>query len=129
MLDLRAPALSEVQRMVKRAFDLVVCFFSLPFSLPLIAGIALAVKLDSPGPIFYRAHRIGENGRVFGMLKFRTMVCNADQLPQPGHVPRRRRQPHPQEPGRPARHPLSAASCAAPAWTSCPSCSMCCAAR
>jgi exopolysaccharide biosynthesis polyprenyl glycosylphosphotransferase len=80
MLDLRAPALSEVQRLVKRAFDLVVCFFSLPLSLPLIGGIALAVKLDSPGPAFYRARRMGENGRTFGMLKFRSMVCNADQL-------------------------------------------------
>ena len=84
MLDLRAPALNEYQRLVKRAFDLVVCFFSLPLSLPFIAGIALAVRLDSPGPAFYRAQRMGENGRVFGMLKFRSMVRNAGQVERTG---------------------------------------------
>ena len=80
MLDLRAPALTELQRLVKRAFDLVFCLFSLPFSLPFFALIALAIKLDSPGPVFYCARRVGENGHIFGMLKFRTMVPNADAL-------------------------------------------------
>jgi len=80
MLDLRAPALSEYQRMTKRAFDLVVSSVLLVVTAPLLAGIALAVRLTSPGPIFYRARRAGENGRFFGMIKFRTMVQNADQL-------------------------------------------------
>jgi exopolysaccharide biosynthesis polyprenyl glycosylphosphotransferase len=80
MLDLRAPALTEYQRLVKRAFDLVVFLFAMPFFLPVMGVIALAIRLTSPGPIFYYAKRAGENGRIFGMIKFRTMVQNADQL-------------------------------------------------
>jgi len=80
MLDLRAPALSEYQRMIKRAFDLAVVLFTLPFSLLLMGIISLAVALDSRGPIFYRARRVGENGRLFTMYKFRSMVDNASAL-------------------------------------------------
>jgi exopolysaccharide biosynthesis polyprenyl glycosylphosphotransferase len=80
MLDLRAPALSEYQRMVKRAFDLVLTILSLPVSLPVMGIIALFVRLDSPGPVFYWARRVGENGRLFNMQKFRTMVQKADQF-------------------------------------------------
>ena len=80
MLDLRAPALSEYQRIVKRIFDLLLTVISLPFSFLLGALIALAIRLDSPGPIFYYARRVGENGKVFRMVKFRSMVQNADQL-------------------------------------------------
>jgi exopolysaccharide biosynthesis polyprenyl glycosylphosphotransferase len=80
MLDLRAPALDEYQRMVKRAFDLVVCVLALPFTLPLMSIIAPLVKLDSPGPVIFRQQRVGENGKLFTMLKFRTMVSNAEAL-------------------------------------------------
>ncbi len=80
MLNLRAPALNEYQRMVKRAFDVIVVLIGFPFMLPLLTLIALWIRLTSPGPILYRARRAGENGRVFDMLKFRTMVQNADQL-------------------------------------------------
>jgi exopolysaccharide biosynthesis polyprenyl glycosylphosphotransferase len=80
MLDLRAPALSEYQRMVKRAFDLaVVILCALPAGLLSLLA-AIAIKLDTPGPVFYRQERAGENGRIFKMAKFRTMVANADQL-------------------------------------------------
>jgi exopolysaccharide biosynthesis polyprenyl glycosylphosphotransferase len=80
MLDLRAPALDEYQRMVKRAFDLVMCVLALPFALPLMGIIAPLVKLDSPGPVIFRQQRVGENGKLFTMLKFRTMVSNAEAL-------------------------------------------------
>jgi exopolysaccharide biosynthesis polyprenyl glycosylphosphotransferase len=80
MLDLRAPALDEYQRMVKRAFDLVMCVLALPFALPLMGIIALLIKLDSPGPVIFRQQRVGENGKLFTMLKFRTMVSNAEAL-------------------------------------------------
>ncbi len=80
MLDLRAPALSEYQRMLKRGFDIIVCLLALPFVLPVVALSALAIRLDSPGPIFFHQKRVGENGRLFKMIKFRTMVTNADQL-------------------------------------------------
>lgn len=80
MLDLRAPALDEYQRMIKRAFDLVVCVLAMPFALPLMGIIALAIKLDSPGKVIFRQQRVGENGQLFTMLKFRTMVSNAEVL-------------------------------------------------
>jgi exopolysaccharide biosynthesis polyprenyl glycosylphosphotransferase len=80
MLDLRAPAFSEYQRMLKRAFDLLVTLLALPLILLVGLPIALAIRLDSPGPVFYRSRRIGENGKLFTMLKFRTMVENADAM-------------------------------------------------
>ncbi len=80
MLNLRAPALSEYQRMTKRAFDVIVTVSTMIVTLPLMAIVAVLVRLTSPGPILYRAKRAGENGRIFEMLKFRTMVQNADQL-------------------------------------------------
>ncbi len=80
MLNLRAPAISEYQRMVKRGFDLVVTILAMPVLLPIFGLIAAAIKLDSPGPVFYRPKRMGENGRIFEMIKFRTMVENADAL-------------------------------------------------
>lgn len=80
MLDLRAPALNEYQRTLKRVFDLVITSITLPITLPLMGLIALLVRIDSPGPALFRQKRVGENGRVFEMLKFRTMVRNADEL-------------------------------------------------
>ena len=80
MLDLRAPALNEYQRTVKRAFDLAFTLVTLPILLPLMGLVALAVRLSSPGTILLRQKRAGENGRLFEMFKFRTMVQNADEL-------------------------------------------------
>jgi exopolysaccharide biosynthesis polyprenyl glycosylphosphotransferase len=80
MLDLRAPALSEYQRMLKRGFDILVTGVCLPFVLLIMGVIAVLIKLDSPGPVFYRQKRAGENGKVFEMIKFRSMVKDADRL-------------------------------------------------
>lgn len=78
MLDLRAPALSERQRMIKRSFDLVVILLSLPLALPLMGIIALAIRLEGPGPVLFRQPRVGENGRLFHILKFRSMHPGAE---------------------------------------------------
>ncbi|HEX7976247.1 MAG TPA: sugar transferase [Anaerolineales bacterium] len=80
MLDLRAPALNEYQRLVKRAFDLTVTLLFMLPALPLMGIIALAIRQESEGPILFRQPRVGENGRLFEMLKFRTMVPEAEQL-------------------------------------------------
>ncbi|HEY80692.1 MAG TPA: sugar transferase [Caldilineae bacterium] len=80
MIDLRAPALNDFQRLVKRLFDLVVGGLLTLLLLPLMGVIALAVKLDSPGPVLFRQQRVGENGRLFTMYKFRSMVANAEEL-------------------------------------------------
>lgn len=66
--------------MVKRTLDLALSFFALTILSPILFLIALAVLLDSPGPVFYRARRIGRKGRTFNCYKFRTMVQNADHL-------------------------------------------------
>jgi exopolysaccharide biosynthesis polyprenyl glycosylphosphotransferase len=79
MLDLRAPALNEYQRMVKRAFDLTLTFLMLIPALPIMALIATAIALDSPGPIIFSQSRVGENGKLFQMHKFRSMVADADK--------------------------------------------------
>ncbi len=80
MLDLRAPALSDYQRMVKRVFDILFSLILLPPALLVMGLAALAVRLDSPGPVFLRQKRVGEFGRMFEMVKFRSMVANAESL-------------------------------------------------
>jgi exopolysaccharide biosynthesis polyprenyl glycosylphosphotransferase len=80
MMDLRSPALSEYQRMMKRAFDLLTVIIFLPIALPIMGLSAILIRLDSPGPILFCQKRMGENGRVFEMMKFRTMIINAEQL-------------------------------------------------
>ena len=65
---------------LKRLFDVVVSFIGLAVSSPLIALIALLIKLDSEGPAFYRSVRVGRSGKPFKLLKFRTMVADADKI-------------------------------------------------
>ena len=78
LISLRDPVLSPFQRAVKRTFDIVVGSITLLLTLPVMAVVALAIKLDSPGPIFFVQDRVGEGGRLFKMLKFRSMVADAD---------------------------------------------------
>jgi len=63
---------------LKRAFDLVFAGVGLFFLWPILLAIAIWVKLDSPGPVFFTQDRVGLNGRRFRMLKFRTMVPEAE---------------------------------------------------
>jgi lipopolysaccharide/colanic/teichoic acid biosynthesis glycosyltransferase len=63
--------------MMKRMFDIVVAAVALVVLFPLLVLTALLIKLDSPGPIFFRQERIGRNFRPFGIYKFRTMVQEA----------------------------------------------------
>ncbi len=116
MMDLRAPALSEYQRMIKRGFDLLVTLLSMPFALPVIGLIAAAIKLDSRGPVFYRQVRVGENGGKFRMIKFRTMVV-VPQTKMQHLVEKRDAEGNlifktPDDP----RVTASACCCGAPAW-------------
>lgn len=80
MINLRDPALNDVQRLVKRAFDLTIGGMMTLFLLPVMALLALLIKLDSPGPILFRQDRVGENGRIFKMYKFRSMVVGAEKM-------------------------------------------------
>lgn len=65
---------------VKSVFDYVMAFFALLVFLPFFGLIALAVKLESKGPVFFKQQRVGLRGRLFTMMKFRTMVVNAEAL-------------------------------------------------
>lgn len=80
MLDLRASAIDDYQRMMKRAFDVFFGLIALMLALPLMAISALMVFLEDGTPILFHQKRVGENGRLFEMLKFRTMIKNAEQL-------------------------------------------------
>lgn len=68
----------EIGLLFKRIFDTVFSFLALLVISPLLAVIAVAIKLDSPGPIFYTSERIGKKGVVFRCVKFRTMVRDAE---------------------------------------------------
>lgn len=67
-------------RRVSRVLDVVACLVVLPVAIPLLALCALAIKLDTPGPVFFVQRRTGEGGERFPMFKLRTMVENADEL-------------------------------------------------
>ncbi len=62
----------------KRVFDVVVSAAVLLVSAPVLVAVAIAIRLDSPGPIFFRQRRVGRNGRPFWMLKFRSMRVDAE---------------------------------------------------
>jgi len=66
--------------LVKRVLDSTVATVALLLGLPFMLLVAAAIKLDSEGPVFYRAHRIGRKGRTFVCYKFRTMCVNADKM-------------------------------------------------
>ncbi len=80
MINLRDPALNDVQRLMKRIFDLVLAGLILILILPVLGIISLLIKLDSAGPVIFRQQRVGENGRLFPMYKFRSMIVNAEKL-------------------------------------------------
>ncbi|MGH2536153.1 MAG: sugar transferase [Candidatus Promineifilaceae bacterium] len=80
MISLRDPALNDVQRLVKRLFDLGMSAVLTLFALPLMLLAAVAIRLEGKGPILFRQQRVGENGRLFTMYKFRSMVEGAEDL-------------------------------------------------
>jgi exopolysaccharide biosynthesis polyprenyl glycosylphosphotransferase len=79
LLTLEPVAQAESKVLVKRLMDLALVFLMVPLLLPVIGLIALAIKLDSPGPVFFVQERVGFRKRRFRMLKFRTMVEDADR--------------------------------------------------
>jgi exopolysaccharide biosynthesis polyprenyl glycosylphosphotransferase len=78
LIGLRDAQLAGTNLLVKRAIDVVLCSAALVVLSPLIGLIALAIKLDSPGPIVYHSTRVGRGGKTFGCLKFRSMRQDAD---------------------------------------------------
>jgi exopolysaccharide biosynthesis polyprenyl glycosylphosphotransferase len=82
MVELSAPSLKGWQFAIKRVMDLVGAAVGLVLAAPLFALIGVAIRIDSPGPIFFSQQRAGIGGRAFRMLKFRTMTDGADAAKQ-----------------------------------------------
>ena len=80
LFELKPPVFEGVDFALKRTFDLVGATLLLAVLSPLMIGAAIAIKLTSRGPVFYRSQRPGIGGRCFSCLKFRTMVAGAEQL-------------------------------------------------
>ena len=66
-------------RFTKRLFDILASLIGLVILSPVFLIVAIAIKIDDGGPIFYNQERIGKNGKEFKMYKFRSMKVNADQ--------------------------------------------------
>ena len=63
----------------KRCFDILISLFALLLLAPLFVVVAVLIKFDSPGPVFYKQARLGKNGIQFWMYKFRSMIVDAEK--------------------------------------------------
>lgn len=79
MLAVPEGGLTQIQRTLKRALDIVLCLLVMVFAAPVMLVVALAIKLDDGGPVFYKQERITEGGRPFYVLKFRSMIVDAEK--------------------------------------------------
>ncbi len=80
LLHVERPELTGVRRLAKEVTDRTAAFFGLLFFAPVLLGLALAVKVTSRGPVFFKQERVGKDGQPFTMLKFRSMVAGADRM-------------------------------------------------
>lgn len=78
LIDIMPDYMPLWERAAKRLFDLFVAIFALTIVSPLLTIIAIAIKLDSKGPVFFSQERVGKNGRPFKVIKFRTMIQDAE---------------------------------------------------
>ncbi|MGQ0603592.1 MAG: sugar transferase [Anaerolineales bacterium] len=81
LIGLREPRITGMAWAVKRLFDVTVTVALLLVAWPVMLIIAVCIKLDSAGPVIFKQRRVGENGRMFWMFKFRTMVVDAEAQP------------------------------------------------
>ena len=80
LIGINTPGLARSNRFFKRAMDVVGASLLLLITMPLWAAVAIAIKLDSPGPVLFRQNRIGRQGRAIRLTKFRSMVTDAEAL-------------------------------------------------
>ncbi|WP_371746970.1 sugar transferase [Rhodococcus pyridinivorans] len=80
LIHVEKPSYHGAKRSGKRIFDLAFASAALVVLAPVFAVVALLIKLEDRGPVFYKAERIGLDGEPFGMVKFRSMVTNADKM-------------------------------------------------
>lgn len=79
LIHVEIPQFEGGKHVLKRALDIVACGVSLIFLLPVLAVIALLIRLTSPGPVLFPQERVGRDGHTFRMLKFRSMENNAEK--------------------------------------------------
>jgi exopolysaccharide biosynthesis polyprenyl glycosylphosphotransferase len=79
LIHVTTPALEGGQGVAKRLFDVLVAGAMIIVAAPVMAFVAIMVRLDSPGPVFFKQERVGIEGARFGMLKFRSMIVDAEQ--------------------------------------------------
>jgi len=70
---------SSILKRIKRGFDVVLSTVGIVVTMPVILMISAAIKLDSPGPVLYKQERVGKDGKLFGLLKFRSMHQDAEE--------------------------------------------------
>ncbi|MGA3220147.1 MAG: sugar transferase [Acidimicrobiales bacterium] len=80
VMDVAPPSLGPISRATKRSLDIVVSSATLLALVPFMVVTAIAIKVTSPGPVFFRQERIGYKGRTFRIIKFRTMQDGADEI-------------------------------------------------
>ena len=92
LLLVRDGGLTPIQRFMKRAMDLILCAIAMIVAAPVMLVVALAIKLEDRGPVFYKQKRATLDGKVFEILKFRSMIVDAEKegfsIPATGRDPR-----------------------------------------
>ncbi len=83
LVEINPTLMTEWEKRVKRLMDIVISLFLLIISLPIIIITAILIKLDSKGPVLYKQERVGLNGKLFNVLKFRSMVNDAEKQTGP----------------------------------------------
>lgn len=79
LLTVKGTGLSPVQRVVKRTMDIVLCGLAMVVAAPIMLVVAAAIKLEDGGPVFYNQDRLTRGGREFKILKFRSMIVDAEK--------------------------------------------------
>lgn len=79
LIDIMPDYMPLWERAAKRIFDLVAAILALTMASPILLIVAIAIKLDSKGPVFFAQERVGRNGKFFKVIKFRTMILDAEE--------------------------------------------------
>ena len=79
LLLVKGTGLTPMQRIIKRLMDIVICSVAMVVAAPVMLVVAMAIKLEDGGPVFYKQDRMTRNGREFKILKFRSMIVDAEK--------------------------------------------------
>jgi exopolysaccharide biosynthesis polyprenyl glycosylphosphotransferase len=83
LIDIMPELMPEWEKKIKRIFDILVSLIILILASPILIITAIAIKIDSKGPVFFKQERMGQNGKIFNILKFRSMINDAEKYTGP----------------------------------------------